>query len=47
MYYKRSYSGNFRETGVLTLPVPIPDEEKKKINFYFNTTFKNVLDGKG
>ena len=33
---------------VLTLPVPITDEEKKiKLNFYFNTTFRNAQDGKG
>ena len=34
---------------ILILPVPIPDEEEvwKKIDFYFNTIFKNAWHGKG
>ena len=38
----------FFKKGALTLPVPIPDEEKKiMLNFYLNTTLRNVRNGKG
>ena len=36
-----------RSMSILTLPVPITDEEKNlSLNFYFNATFRNARDVK-
>ena len=34
-WYNQALTGNAKT--ISTLPVPIPDEEKKKLNFYFHT----------